>query len=394
MQHEAARISGSGTTIFTEMNELAARFGAANLGQGAPNFDAPAWLRAAGARALEEGQNQYARSAGTLALTEALSARFEREYGLRYDAAAELTVTAGATEALFVALQGLCNPGDEVLVFDPVYDSYPAAIRLAGGVVRAVPLDLARGAAFDAEALERAITPRTRLLMVNSPHNPTGKVFTRRELETLATLAIRHDLVVLSDEVYEDQVFEGEHIPVATLPGMRERTVTISSAGKALSITGWKVGWAAAPAELTRSLRSVHQFVTFCGAAPLQAAVAHALRSPELPAYRAELLASYRRRRELLSTGLSRLGFGVLVPSGAYFVMTDLRPLGLDDGARFCRALPEVAGVSAIPGEALCVEPSLGKPYVRWAFCKTDELLTEALQRLERNLPRLRAQLG
>ncbi|HUF78011.1 MAG TPA: pyridoxal phosphate-dependent aminotransferase [Thermoanaerobaculia bacterium] len=384
----AARVAGFGTTVFAEMTRLALVHGAVNLGQGFPDFDGPDFLHEAAIRAIREGRNQYCPTGGVPELARAVARHQERFWGLAY-APEEVTVYAGATEAIFAALQALCDPGDEVVLFEPFYDSYLAAVTMAGGVARVVTLrdrgadgDGGAGFAYDPAELAAAVGPRTRAILVNSPHNPTGKVFSWAELEPLAALARKHDLIVVSDEVYEHLVYEGEHVPVASLPGMRERTVTISSAAKTFSVTGWKIGWSCAPPELTRPLQAAHQFITFCNGTPFQYAVAEALAAGD--GYYETLRAEYRGRRDRLCTGLEAAGFGVRRPAGTYFVMADIRPLGFDDDIAFCRALPERAGVAAIPPSSFYRNRDAGRHLVRFAFCKTDAVLDEAIRRLRK----------
>ena len=376
----AARVAGFGTTIFAEMTRLAQAHGAVNLGQGFPDFDGPEFLHEAAVRAIRDGRNQYCPTGGVPELARAICRHQERFWSLSYDPS-EVTVYAGATEAIFAALQALCDPGDEVILFEPFYDSYLASVTMAGGVPRVVTLrDDGGGFAYDPVELAAAAGPRTRAILVNSPHNPTGKVFSSAELEPLAALARERDLVVISDEVYEHLVYDGEHLPVAALPGMRERTVTISSAAKTFSVTGWKIGWSCAPPELTRALRGAHQFITFCNGTPFQHAVAEALAAGD--DYYDELREAYRARRDRLCAGLAAAGFGVRRPAGTYFVMADIRPLGFDDDVAFCRELPERAGVAAIPPSSFYVHREAGRHLVRFAFCKTDGVLDEAIKRL------------
>ncbi len=361
--------------------------GAVNLGQGSPDTDGPEFVKRAAVNAITGGENQYARGSGVPNLCAAIANHEERCYGLTYDPLTEVTVTSGATEAIFAAMQGLCDPGDEVLVFEPLYDSYAAAITMAGAIPRAVALQGA-DMRYERAALEALIGPRTRAVMLNTPHNPTGKVFDRSELEHIAGVCRAHDLLVISDEVYEHLVYEGEHIPIATLPGMRERTVTISSAGKTYSLTGWKIGWACAPRPLSSALRGAHQFITFATATPLQHAIAEAL-SAEDSAYFDELKCEYRSRRDLICAGLDEAGLGVIMPASTYFAFADIRPLGFDDGVAFCRALPRDVGVAAVPASALYLNPELGRQYVRFAFCKTRPVLEEAVERLVRNMGKI-----
>ena len=374
-----SRLQGFGTNIFTEMSLLAQRHEAVNLGQGFPNFDGPDSIKEAAVRAIRGGHNQYCRMTGEPVLNRAVAEHQERFYGLTYDPDREVTVTNGATEALFATFQALLEAGDEVVFFEPFYDSYRACVAMAGGVERLVTLR-SPDFAYDREQLGRAIGPRTRILLLNSPHNPAGKVFSLEELEHFAELARRHDLLVVSDEVYEHLVFDGEHVPIATLPGMRERTITISSTGKTFSMTGWKIGYTCATEELSAAIRTAHQFITFCNSAPLQPAMAEALAMDD--EFYSGLLAEYRERRDRLCAGLADIGFGVTAPAGTYFVLADIRPLGWDDDVEFCRMLPERVGVAAIPPTAFYVNKEAGRHLVRFAFCKTLPLLDEAIARM------------
>jgi len=381
----AARLDGLGTTIFAEMSALALATGAVNLGQGFPDTDGPALVAEAASRAILEGRgNQYPPGPGIPELRRAVADHQAGWYGLEYDPDTEVLITAGATEAIAAALLALVDPGDEVIAFEPYYDSYAACIAMAGGV--RVPATLRPPAPEqprwhpDLDALAASITSRTRVLLLNSPHNPTGMVLNAAELHRLAELAIAHDLIVITDEVYEHLVFEGSHDPIATLPGMRERTVTISSAGKTFSFTGWKIGWVTAPPELVTAVRTAKQFLTYVSGGPFQYAVAEALRLPR--DYYAELRESLRGRRDLLAAGLADLGFGVSATEGTYFITTDIRPLGEQDGLAFCRALPERCGVVAIPNAVFYDDKRAGAPFVRFTFCKRTEVLMEALERL------------
>jgi N-succinyldiaminopimelate aminotransferase len=377
----ARRLHGLGTTVFAEMSALAVATGSINLGQGFPDVDGPAEIVEAAVAALRGGQNQYPPGIGITELRQAIAAHQQRFYGLDYDAGTEVLVTTGATEAVAAAVLGLVEPGDEVIALEPYYDSYAANIAMAGGV--RVPVTLRPpDFALDVSALNSAVTPRTRLILLNSPHNPTGAVLSLAELQAVADIAVEHDLVVVSDEVYEHLVYEGRHVPIATLPGMRDRTVTISSGGKTFSFTGWKVGWACAPPELLVAVRTAKQFLTYVSGAPLQPAIAVGLGLPD--AYFEELRDSLRARRDLLCGGLASLGLEVFRPRGTYFVTTDIRPLGFTDGVEFCRVLPERCGVVAIPHQVFYDNVELGRPLVRWAFCKRPEVLAEALRRLTR----------
>ncbi|MBS2962143.1 pyridoxal phosphate-dependent aminotransferase [Actinocrinis puniceicyclus] len=381
----ASRLHGLGTTIFAEMSALAVATGSINLGQGFPDTDGPASIAEAAARAILEGRgNQYPPGPGIPQLRRAITDHQADWYRLDYDPDTEVLVTAGATEAIAAALLGLVDPGDEVIAFEPYYDSYAACIAMAGGVRVPATLRPPTGSQPrwhpDLDALAAAISSRTKVLLINSPHNPTGMVLNDAELRRIALLAIEHDLIVITDEVYEHLVFEGSHIPMATLPGMRERTVCISSAGKTFSFTGWKIGWVTAPAQLVAAVRTAKQFLTYVSGGPFQYAVAEALRLPG--DYYCELRESLRARRDLLAEGLARIGFGVSVTEGTYFITTDIRPLGVQDGLAFCRALPERCGVVAIPNAVFYDDKDAGAAFVRFTFCKKTEVLDEALERL------------
>ncbi|MFB7860561.1 pyridoxal phosphate-dependent aminotransferase [Streptomyces sp. NPDC056069] len=379
------RLAEFGTTIFAEMSALAARTGSINLGQGFPDTDGPEEIREAAVRALREGRgNQYPPGPGVPELRTAIAEHQLRRYGLAYDPDAEVLVTAGATEAIAAALLALVEPGDEVVALEPYYDSYAACIAMAGGTRVPVTLRPHAGAfALDLDELKAAVTERTRLILLNTPHNPTGTVLSRAELTAIAELAQERDLLVVTDEVYEHLVFDdAEHVPIASLPGMRERTVTIGSAGKTYSFTGWKVGWITATPELTSAVRSAKQFLTYVASGPFQYAVAEALRLPD--AYTDGLRAELQAKRDLLSEGLAAAGFGVHRPAGTYFVTTDIRPLGETDGFAFCRALPERAGVVAIPNAVFYDHREEGAPFVRFAFCKRKAVIEEAIERLSK----------
>lgn len=384
MRTQSSRIEGLGTTIFAEMSALAVRTGSVNLGQGFPDTDGPDAVVDAAVEALRHGANQYAPGTGVPALRHAIADHQRHWYGLDVDPDDEVVVTTGATEAIAAALLGIVEEGDEVIVLEPYYDSYVAVLQMAGAVRRPVTLR-APDFRLPVDELRAAVTPRTTAILLNTPHNPTGTVLDAEELQAVADVAIEHDLVVVSDEVYEHLVFDAPHVPIATLPGMRERTLTISSGGKTFSFTGWKVGWASGPAELVRSVLGAKQFLTYTSGAPLQPAVAAALRLPD--AYFADFLQGMRERRDRLCAGLADVGFDVLVPQGTYFATTDIRPLGHDDGLDFCLRLPELAGVVAIPHQvfhdpARPVEENVGRHLVRWAFCKRPEVIDEALERL------------
>ena len=378
-----ARMRAFGTTIFSEMTALAAQTGAINLGQGFPDTDGPPAMLEAAVEAVRAGANQYPPGPGLPALREAIAAHRLRRYGLAYDPAAEVLVTVGATEAVAATVLALCEPGEEVVVFEPYYDSYAAAVALAGGVRRAVTLRPERPGGrftFDPDELAAAVTPRTRLVLVNSPHNPTGTVFTREELGVIARLCAERDLVAVTDEVYEHLTYDGEHVPLATFPGMRERTASISSAGKTFSVTGWKIGWLCAPAPIVNAVATVKQFLTFAASGAFQAAVAYAL-NEEL-GWVEQLRASLQAKRDRLAAGLAAAGFGVHPAEGTYFVQADTRPLGTADGMAFARELPHRAGVVAIPSVVFYDTAEAGRPFVRFAFCKRDEVIDEAVARL------------
>jgi N-succinyldiaminopimelate aminotransferase len=375
-------MAGMGSTIFAEMSALAVSTGSVNLGQGFPDTDGPLEVAEAAAAAILGGRgNQYPPVPGIPELRQAIAEHQRRFYGLEFDPDTEVQVTAGATEAIAAALLALVEPGDEVIAFEPYYDSYAACIALAGGT--RVPVTLrAPGFRPDLDALRSAVTERTRLILLNTPHNPTGTVFTRGELTAIAELACERDLLVICDEVYEHMVYTGEHVPIGSLPGMRERTVSISSAGKTFSFTGWKVGWVTATQELVLAVRAVKQFLTFVSSGPFQYAVAEALQMPD--AYFAGISEGLRVKRDLLCAGLAEVGFVVYPPDGTYFVTTDIRELGDADGVEFCRDLPRQAGVVAIPNSVFYDDAEAGRTQVRFAFCKRPEVLQDALARIEK----------
>ena len=375
----AQRLQGIPPTIFTEMSALAARTGSVNLGQGFPDVDGPPAAIARAVRALESGANQYPPGPGVPELRRAVARHQQRHYGIELDPDAEVVVTTGCTEGIAGALLGLVDPGDEVVLLEPFYDSYTAMIQMAGGVRRPVTLR-APDFRLDPDELRAAVTPRTRLILLNSPHNPTGTVLTRAELQAVADVAVEHDLLVVTDEVYEHLVFDDhEHVPIATLPGMAERTLTLSSVGKSYSFTGWKVGWATGPAPLVGAVLAAKQWLTFTSGGPLQPAVAVAL--DEEADFPRALAADLRVRRDLLCGGLAEVGLDVRVPEGTYFATTDVSALGWDDGLTFCLALPERAGVVAIPTQGFH-DSDAGRHQVRWAFCKDAGAIEEGLRRL------------
>ncbi|MEU1009118.1 pyridoxal phosphate-dependent aminotransferase [Streptomyces sp. NPDC005890] len=383
--HLNRRLAAFGTTIFAEMSALAVATGAINLGQGFPDTDGPEEIREAAVRALRDGRgNQYPPGPGVPELRTAIAAHQQRHYDLSYDPDTEVLVTAGATEAIAASLLALVEPGDEVVALEPYYDSYAASIAMAGGTRVPVTLRPHDGSfRLDLDELRAAVTDRTRLLLINTPHNPTGTVLTRAELAAIAELAVERDLLVVTDEVYEHLVFDGAgHLPLATFPGMRERTVSIGSAGKTFSFTGWKVGWVTAAPALVSAVRAVKQFLTYVASGPFQYAVAEALALPD--SYFEEFRRGMLARRDILAEGLTAAGFEVFRPAGTYFVTTDIRPLGEKDGFAFCRALPERAGVVAIPNAVFYDDREAGAPFVRFAFCKREEVLREAAERLRR----------
>jgi N-succinyldiaminopimelate aminotransferase len=378
--HCAARLDGLGTTVFAEMSALALQTGAVNLGQGFPDTDGPVEVSEAAVEAIRSGANQYPPGPGIADLRQAVAEHQQRFYGITLDPDSQVVVTTGATEAVAAALLGLVDPGDEVIALEPFYDSYTAGIQFAGGV--RVPVTLrAPDFRLDVDRLRDAVTARARLILLNTPHNPTGAVLSDAELSAVAALAVERDLVVVTDEVYEHMVYDGAHRPLSTYPGMRERTLTISSAGKTFSFTGWKVGWATGPAHLVRAVLMAKQFLTFVSGAPFQPAVAVGLRLPD--AFFAESLDRLRGKRDRICAGLREVGFEVFQPAGTYFVTADVRPLGWEDGVEFCRDLPHKAGVVAIPHQVFYDDLEAGRPLVRFAFCKRDEVLDEALTRLQ-----------
>jgi N-succinyldiaminopimelate aminotransferase len=371
------------STVFGEMSALAVATGSVNLGQGFPDTDGPQSVKDAAIRAIEDGRgNQYPPAHGLPQLREAIAEHQRRFYGIELDPATDVVVATGASEAIASALLALVDAGDEVVMFSPWFDLYGAAVSLAGGTRVEVPLT-AGDFRPDADALRAAITPRTRVLLLNSPHNPTGSVFTRDELAAIARVVEEHDLWVISDEAYEHLVYTGsEHVPFSTLPGMAERTVTIGSAGKSLSLTGWKVGWATGPTDLVAAVRVPRQHLSYVSGGPFQWAVVDGLALPD--SYWTSFRDGLQVQRDQLCDGLAALGFPVTVPEGTYFATTDVRPLGYADGWAFCRDLPHRAGVVAIPHEVFHDDPEAGRPFVRWAFCKRPEVLAEALDRLTR----------
>jgi N-succinyldiaminopimelate aminotransferase len=376
------RMQGFGSTIFAEMTALATEHGAVNLGQGFPDTDGPPEMLAAAKAAIDGGRNQYPPGPGVPELLDAVAAHQKRFYDLEVDPGREVLVTVGATEAIAATILALCEVGDEVVTFEPYYDSYAASIALAGAVRRTSVLRFP-DFAVDEDSLRAAFSPRTRMVLLNTPHNPTGKVFARGELDLICSLAREHDAWVVTDEVYEHLVFgDATHVPVATLPGMRERTLTISSAGKTFSATGWKVGWVSGPTEAVAAVRAVKQFLTFVGSGPFQPAVAVALGLDD-EVY-AGFATSLQAKRDLLVAGLRSAGLSVSVPAGTYFVVADAAPLGAVDALSFCRELPKRAGVVGVPVSVFHDDVDAARTLVRFAFCKRDEVLHDAVDRLSR----------
>jgi aspartate/methionine/tyrosine aminotransferase len=386
MSPPARRTSAFGTSIFTEISALAVAHDAVNLGQGFPDFPAPAFIKEAAMRAIREDRNQYAPAAGLPRLRAALAARWERLHGAAVDPN-EVTVASGATELLHDAVLAVVEPGDEVIVFEPTYDAYVPDVIMAGGVARPVKLH-APAWRWEPAELAAAFGPRTRAVILNSPHNPTGKVFSRGELEQLAALCRAHDVVVISDEVYSEITFDGvPHVPIATLPGMRERTISIDSMGKTFSVTGWKVGWAIAPAPLTQALRAVHQFVTFTNSVPFQEALADGLALAETHGYFEELRAAYTSRRDRLAAVLEGAGLQPLPMSGAYFLLCDISAFGFPDDVAFCRHLCTNVGVAAIPTSVFYAVPAEAPSLARFCFAKRAETIEAAAERLKKLRP-------
>lgn len=369
-----------GETIFAEMSALAAKTGAINLGQGFPDTDGPREIAELAIAAIRDGHNQYPPGLGIKKLRDAISHHQMRFYGLEFDSETEVLVTAGATEAIAASLLAICEQGDEIITFEPYYDSYAASIALAGGVRRVITLNTP-DYSFSIDDLEKLITAKTKAILLNSPHNPTGKVFTHNELSQIANLCIEHDLVAICDEVYEHLVFEGQHIPLIQYPGMRDRTIQISSAGKTFSFTGWKIGWVCAQPALLDTVRTAKQFLTYVNGAPFQHAIAEALNLPDL--YFDNFLEDMRVKRDCLSQGLEKAGLTTFTPQGTYFVTADIKNLGYEDGKQFCLDLPVQCGVVAVPNVVFYDNKDLGSTLIRFAFCKRLDVLEEAVERLQ-----------
>ncbi len=382
LPHLSAKLQGFGTTIFGEMSALAVATNSVNLGQGFPDTDGPREVLDAAIAAINSGHNQYPPLIGMPTLRHAIVEHQLRFYGMEFDPDTEVLVTAGASEALASTLIGLLDTGDEVIMFEPSYDMYQACAAMAGATVRPVTLHPPSYAA-EIDELRQAVSARTKLILLNTPHNPTGKVFSREEMQAIADVAIEHDLIVVTDEVYEHLIFDGlEHIPMATLPGMRERTLTISSGGKTFNTTGWKVGWVIGPAALVAAARTAKQYLTYVSSGPFQPAIAAGLRLPD--SFFAEIALDLQHKRDRLCAGLVEAGFDVFHPHGTYFVTVDIRPLRSDgDGYAFCRDLPHRCGVVAIPNEVFYTDARRGRHLVRFAFSKRFEVLDEAVSRLK-----------
>ena len=379
-RRESLKASGFTESVIREMTRLSMERGGVNLAQGFPDFPAPEEVKEAAVAAIRRDINQYAITWGARSLREALADRYRSLYGMAVDPELHFTVACGSTEAMIATMLALVDPGDEVIVFEPFYENYGPDTILSGATPRYVPL-LEPNWALDEDALRAAVSDRTRAIIVNTPQNPSGKVFTGEELSRIAALCVEHDLLAFTDEIYEFITYDGAvHIPIATLPGMAERTVTISGLSKSYSVTGWRVGWTVADADITAAIRKVHDFLTVGAAAPLQEAGAAALRLP--PSYYAELRAGYEERRELLVSGLTGAGFRCFEPAGAYYVMTDISGFGFGDDVAFARHLVETVGVAAVPGSSFYADPAAGRQRLRFTFCKTRETLVEAVERL------------
>jgi len=383
-KHLAKRVAGFGTSVFTEMSRLAVRHRAVNLGQGFPDFPGPDFVKEAAIQAIRADQNQYAVSHGTLRLRRAIAETWQRAHGREVDPETEVSVGSGATEVILDAILALVDPGDEVILFEPFYDSYLPDVLMAGGIPRFITLQPPDWH-FDRQALADLFTPRTRLILINTPHNPTGKMFSREELAFIASLCQRHDALVLTDEVYEQIRFNGvEHVPIATVPGMWERTLTVNSTGKTFSMTGWKVGYAVGPPELNRAVRTTHQFVTFSTSTPFQEAMATALDTAAQTGYYEKLRREYTARRDLLAGALASAGLSTLPVQGSYFLLADVQGMGFPDDVSFCRYLTSEIGVAAIPPSAFYADPARAPLLARFCFAKRDETLRAAAERLQK----------
>ncbi|KAL6504895.1 hypothetical protein OROHE_023653 [Orobanche hederae] len=379
----AKRLEKFKTTIFTQMSILAIKHGAINLGQGFPNFDGPDFVKEAAIQAIRESKNQYARGYGVPDLNSAVADRFKKDTGLSVDPEKEVTITTGCTEAIAATILGLINPGDEVILFAPFYDSYEATLSMAGAKIKSVTLK-PPNFALPIEELKSVVSENTRAILMNTPHNPTGKMFTEDELKEIASLCVENDVLVFSDEVYDKLAFEMDHISIASIPGMFERTVTLNSLGKTFSLTGWKIGWAIAPAHLTWGVRQAHSYLTFATSTPMQYAAATALRADD--SYYEELRRDYVAKKNILVDGLKSVGFRVYPSSGTYFVVVDHTPFGLENDVAFCEYLIKEVGVVAIPTSVFYLNPEEGKNLVRFTFCKDEGTLRSAVARMKEKL--------
>ncbi len=384
MSYMAQRVQHYGTTIFTEMTNLANEYGAVNLGQGFPNFAAPEFVKEAARAAISADINQYPPAIGRSRLRHALAAKYARHYNMELDPASQIVAMHGATECLFATIQSLVDPGDEVIIFEPYFDTYVPCVEFAGGTPVYYTLEAPKWE-IEPDKLAALFSDKTKLILINTPHNPTGKLFSRAELQMIADLCQQYDVIAISDEVYEHIVFdEAQHIPIATLPGMADRTVTISSIGKSFSVTGWKVGWAIGSAEICTAIFRSHQWITFAGAAPLEEASAAALEWADETGYYAQLQAMYQRKRDTLLSALNEANLPVITPAGTYFAMVDISELGFANDRDFCTYLTKEIGVTPIPPSFFYTTPNAGTDLARFAFCKTDEALAEAADRLQK----------
>ena len=375
-----SKLQPFGSSIFAEMTKMAVENNAINLSQGFPDFDGPEFIKQAACEAINAGHNQYANTFGVPALRKAIADKYNKFYGLSYNPDTEISILAGATEAIFTTIISIVNSGDEVIIMEPYYDSYPVAVTMAGGVCRYLTLEFP-DFKIDFEKLESLINNKTRMIIVNTPHNPSGKVFTRTELETLAKIAIKHDLTVISDEVYEHLTFDGEkHIPTASIEGMFERTVTISSTGKTFSMTGWKIGTVCAPAPICAAVRTAHQYVIFAVATPFQHAMVKGFEAPD--SFYKELIEFYTKKRDMMAKTLTDCGFKIVMPKGSYFIMADFTNFGFTNDVEFCKYLASQIKVAAIPPTSFYFNKRHGEKLVRFAFCKKEETLAAAAGRL------------
>lgn len=380
----AERLAGFGTTVFSEMSRLAVEHDAINLGQGFPEFSGPEIVKDAAKQAIDAGLNQYAPSHGMPRLRQAIADTFQRTYGMPVDSETEVTVTSGATEALQAVMLAFLNPGDEVIVFEPFYDAYPPQVTFAGGVLKPIRMHTPDWM-FDPDELAHAFSPRTKLILINTPHNPTGKVFTEEELDLIAELCQLHDVLAVTDEVYDRILYDGAiHTPIATRPGMRERTLTINSTGKTFSMTGWKIGYVIAPPHLSEGIRRTHQFITFATSTPFQEAMATAMESAAQDGYYADLAARYTQLRDQMQEGLVAAGLPVLPVYGSFFLLADIRGTDFEDDVSFCKYLTAEIGVAAIPPSAFYADPSTAPKLARFCFAKDSETLSAAAERLAR----------